>query len=169
MPEDIDIYNTMWVFSTFLLAFLTTNAVAFNPCPESWYLHGRSCYAFVTDLKTDWIEAGAFCERFASHLAEIETQDEDNFLRHHISSNHDTYWVGATDAFEEGHWVWVTRQRPFTYVGWSPGEPVNGVSAACMTLAGNLNHHWNDDYCDRKFSFICEMEIELAMHGDLVG
>ncbi|XP_056015831.1 perlucin-like [Ostrea edulis] len=162
----MDIVTSLFVLS----ATATVHGASFNPCPDSWYLHGRSCYGFVKDIKTDWIEAGAFCERFSSFLVEVDTKDENDFLRNHIGTNHDTYWLGATDAFSDGNWIWVGNQRPLTFLGWSPGEPANGAGAACLTLAGNLNHHWNDDYCDRKYGFICEKEIELAMGGGgLVG
>jgi hypothetical protein len=68
------------------------------------------------------------------------------------------FWVGGTDAIAEGKWVWMSTLDPLDYTGWFPGEPSNGVGAACMALAQHEQYHWNDEFCNRTYDFICEKE-----------
>uniref|UniRef100_K1QAX1 Low affinity immunoglobulin epsilon Fc receptor n=1 Tax=Magallana gigas TaxID=29159 RepID=K1QAX1_MAGGI len=59
------------------------------------------------------------------------------------------FWIGGTDAMKEGNWVWMSTQDPLDYNGWNPGEPNNGVGAACMAMANHEHYHWNDDFCTK--------------------
>ncbi|XP_061169443.1 perlucin-like [Saccostrea echinata] len=151
----------MILFFLIVVCNLSLETFAQNPCPDQWYWHGDSCYAFIRDIKANMMQAGAFCRNVDSTLAEINSADEDRFLRTHLIQNHisEHFWIGGTDAFAEGQWVWISNQKPLTYKGWAPGEPNNGVGGACLTLAYHEGYHWNDDHCRNEYDFICEKEI----------
>ncbi|XP_062618048.1 perlucin-like [Saccostrea cucullata] len=151
----------MILFSTIIVSCLLLETSSQTPCPDQWYWHGGSCYAFITNLKANWMDAVAFCQNAHSKLTEIESSSEDQFLRTHLTQSHlsEHFWVGGTDAFAEGEWVWLSNPKQMTYKGWAPGEPNNGVGGACMTLAYHEGFHWNDDHCKNEYDFICEKEV----------
>eukprot|EP00105_Crassostrea_gigas_P010135 XP_011425311.1 PREDICTED: perlucin [Crassostrea gigas] len=150
-----------------VVVFLCVNAEAQTHCAGNWVSHGNSCYAFITTIKSSWIDAGAFCRNANAKLVEIESADEDNFLRAHLLASHtsENFWIGGTDAMKEGNWVWMSTQDPLDYNGWNPGEPNNGVGAACMAMANHEHYHWNDDFCTKSYDFICEKEHESIILG----
>ncbi|XP_048765293.1 perlucin-like [Ostrea edulis] len=137
-------------------------------CPSDWFPHRQSCYAFITKVKAKWVDAVDFCRDSDAELVEIETADENSFLRTHLQRNHtnEHFWVGGTDAFTEGHWIWINTRQPFTFTDWAPLEPYQGVGNDCMTLAYHEGYHWNDDVCDHKYDFICEKEA--LFDGEIV-
>uniref|UniRef100_K1P4T6 Asialoglycoprotein receptor 1 n=1 Tax=Magallana gigas TaxID=29159 RepID=K1P4T6_MAGGI len=71
-----------------VVVFLCVNAEAQTHCAGNWVSHGNSCYAFITTIKSSWIDAGAFCRNANAKLVEIESADEDNFLRAHLLASH---------------------------------------------------------------------------------
>nr|XP_022294432.1 perlucin-like [Crassostrea virginica] len=154
-----------------LLGITLTQPAAGVSCPPNWSHHAQSCYLFVTGLKAEWIKAVSFCRELNAQIVAIETENENKFLRNYLSHNHthETFWIGGTDAFSEGHWVWVTTLEPFEYVDWAPQEPNQGAQCQCMTLAPREAFHWNDDICHNQYDFICEKEAELSMTGEIIG
>lgn len=45
-------------FGLFTAVFLCVNAEAQTHCAGNWVSHGNSCYAFITTIKSSWIDAG---------------------------------------------------------------------------------------------------------------
>jgi hypothetical protein len=71
------------------------------------------------------------------------------------------YWVGATDAAQEGTWRWVdgttfwSNGAALGYSNWisATGEPNNvGGIEHCMEVG---NGDWNDVECSRGLPFVC--------------
>jgi hypothetical protein len=72
------------------------------------------------------------------------------------------YWVGATDAEQEGIWRWVdgtifwisASSTAIGYHNWLAGEPNNvGGIENCMEVG---NGNWNDIPCNtRTLPFVC--------------
>lgn len=46
------------IFGLFTVVFLCVNAEAQTHCAGNWVSHGNSCYAFITTIKSSWIDAG---------------------------------------------------------------------------------------------------------------
>nr|XP_034333504.1 perlucin-like isoform X1 [Crassostrea gigas] len=145
-------------------------------CPNHWKRHGNSCYAFIQDVPEDFIEAGSFCERRNSKLVEIESADENTFLRTQITGTHpqEGYWIGLSDIVFEGDWLWTSSQTSPSYTDWSPTSPNNaGHHQDCAMFYAPENFHWNDHYCTVKAAFICEMEtldernVRVFIYGNL--
>ncbi|XP_022294740.2 perlucin-like [Crassostrea virginica] len=141
-----------------LAGILCSSSVVQSLCPDNWVSHGGECYAFVTNIKSTWINAGAYCRNAEAKLVEVDSVDEGNFLRSHLISSHrsEHFWIGGTDTIQEGKWVWISSQDSLDYTDWAPGEPNNGIGAGCMTMAYHEGYHWNDDFCTSQYDFICE-------------
>ncbi|KAG0701999.1 Tetranectin [Chionoecetes opilio] len=79
------------------------------------------------------------------------------------------YWIGATDAGHEGHWVWpngapVEMGTPFwgTYGCYNQQYPDGLAAENCAILDGNANLYFNDFNCDdTTYSIfgICEKHL----------
>jgi len=70
------------------------------------------------------------------------------------------FWIGLTDIFHDGTWVWNHFGRPLNFSNWAPGEPnnLNGLQhcAALDLYVGG----WTDVGCDsvraEQYGSICE-------------
>ncbi|XP_035999349.1 lactose-binding lectin l-2 isoform X2 [Fundulus heteroclitus] len=59
---------------------------------------------------------------------------------------------------EKGAWLW-SDGSPFTFSGWSPGEPNNsGGKENCMQINLRGRKFVNDADCDIRLSFVCSKE-----------
>ncbi|KAI4883140.1 hypothetical protein NFI96_020584, partial [Prochilodus magdalenae] len=76
-------------------------------CAEGWkYFSGR-CYYFSTDKKT-WTESRDACVAAGGDLVIIRSTEEQEFLKSSYGgSGEQRYWVGLTDAVNEGEWRWL--------------------------------------------------------------
>ncbi|XP_034331490.2 perlucin [Magallana gigas] len=153
---------TGFVVCVLFSGLIHVQAQASNACPPYWIHHGLSCYSFITGLLSDWMEAVTFCRDVDAQIVEIQTNEENNFLKNYLLHNHKNadFWVGATDAFEEGHWLWISSQQPVKFTDWAPNEPYQGVGFECMTLTARQGFRWNDENCNHKWGFICKKEAE---------
>ncbi|XP_061183004.1 perlucin-like protein [Saccostrea echinata] len=146
------------------LIFLGAVSQPASECPHGWTKWGTSCYLFVTHVHNDWTESEYFCHMLHSKLVEIETMEEDNFVQlqaiKHVHENPGTFgfWIGGTDAVVEGEWMWVTTGQNFTYSNWAPGFPDDyRKNEDCAHLYKAQHFEWNDEDCDHRMCFICEL------------
>ena len=78
----------------------------------------------------------------------------------------DDYWIGGTDEFMEGHWLWIPTMQKLSFTDWSPGNPSDSDSNEdCMEII--VGHSapttkWNDDNCSKKANFICEVPYVIS-------
>ncbi|PVD27907.1 hypothetical protein C0Q70_10482 [Pomacea canaliculata] len=127
-------------------------------CPPSWTAWRSSCYVFISQ-RLQWLEAASLCMVFGGHLAEINSRDENIFVRNMISSHNVFFsWLGINDIARDGQWVLSSSGQPLTYWNWVAGEPNNahGVTEACGGMY--RDGRWNDDECvrSRTFTSVCE-------------
>jgi hypothetical protein len=104
---------------------------------------GFERYALVRGNFT-WSEAKADAESRGGHLGTITSSAEYDFLTNLLGpnpGNGEAWWLGATDAVEEGNWKWVTGE-PWSYQAWFPGEPNNGSLSTGNEDVGQIT--WND-------------------------
>ncbi|BFZ25376.1 hypothetical protein BsWGS_28415 [Bradybaena similaris] len=95
-------------------------------CQEGWHFFNGSCYSF-SGLQVMWAEALAICKAFNAKLAEIETSEENEFLKNLArEKSADSTFLGGTDIFEDGFWVWTSSGKHiYPFVDWAPNEPSN--------------------------------------------
>ncbi|CAG2211276.1 unnamed protein product [Mytilus edulis] len=97
----------------------------------------------VEDIFFKWQQAKLACERKGAHLAEIESEAENNFVKqlaqkvpnHSIwlggndklkkklgsgqdLGNHSFSQIGGNDIAHEGTWVWAGSGKPLTFTDW---------------------------------------------------
>ncbi|XP_062618052.1 secretory phospholipase A2 receptor-like [Saccostrea cucullata] len=153
-------YFFVFVLSLSCIAYVTHGEA---PCPAAWIHFQTSCYVFATGYPEDWTEAGSFCNRMGAKLAEIETREENNFLRMHAIDNYQQagvhFWIGGTDVLVDGQWIWITSQKRISYADWYPGEP-NGAlheSFVVTALGGTCNKPWVN-HGDSCYLFVTHLQ-----------
>jgi hypothetical protein len=93
--------------------------------PPVYTNNGRR-YALIHDGVT-WSQAKAGCEKRGGRLLVLRSKEEWEFIVSKVmpAPTHQAfYWVGATDAEQEGDWRWSGGGKP-GYFKWLPGEPNN--------------------------------------------
>ena len=79
-------------------------------------------------------------------------------------------WIGLTDEFQEGTFVWVTGE-PLAYQNWAPGEPNDawpgvgedyGILSPPVEIDINVPGSWNDlpNNPARVKSWIVEWDLQ---------
>ncbi|BFZ25383.1 hypothetical protein BsWGS_28422 [Bradybaena similaris] len=135
-------------------------------CREGWQYHEGSCYSLGTTSAT-WGVAQAICNVYKAKLAEIETSEENDFLKNLAKTKEtDHTHVGGTDMFNEGTWEWASSgMHIYPFSDWSSGEP-NGGTGGCLALSRELTYQWADVNCNDVDTFICEAK---SSEGPIVG
>ena len=93
-----------------------------------WAGNGHE-YGVITSEGITWTAAQGATLGLGSgwHLATITSEQEDAFVASLLPTNpsqRSHYWLGATDAANEGSFEWVTGES-FSYTNWWGGEPNN--------------------------------------------
>ncbi|MBQ3427631.1 MAG: Ig-like domain-containing protein [Clostridia bacterium] len=106
-----------------------------------------------------WSIAKEYCEMLGGHLATVSNADENKAISNNLIKNK-SYYLGATDAKNEGVWEWVTNES-FEYAYWNEGEPNNEYNNENVLEIGYLGK-WYDIsdhlYVNDIRGFICEFE-----------
>jgi hypothetical protein len=133
------------------------------------------CYAVVRTLLS-WTEARSACiARGAGwDLAAVRSPATTTFLADNGAGE---AWIGASDAEDEGTWVWVNEQVPFwsgsgvagrslngEYENWNSNEPNGGGNSNCARLVVPLATNsvipagttWADLECFELLGSVCE-------------
>jgi hypothetical protein len=135
-------------------ATATPNKGVQNPGNGHWYL---------VFPQMNWESAVNDCARKGGHLVTLDDKAENMFIYHLAPQA----ILGATDRYNEGHWVWATGEK-MSYTNWCTGEPNNcGASeiyGKCMpenylafhTDARCRPGQWNDVGDGGRY--VCEFE-----------
>ncbi|KAJ8304582.1 hypothetical protein KUTeg_018165 [Tegillarca granosa] len=102
-------------------------------------------------------QAQAICMTMNAHLLEIETEEENNFIKGRHKNAHN-YWTGGNDIEVESVWRWITSKNPITFFDWSVGQPSNLRHRQDCLIIHHSNHQWHDFDCRAENFFICEKE-----------
>ncbi|KAL4237890.1 Collectin-12 [Mactra antiquata] len=142
-----------------LLVLVGVFSVGFG-CPNGWLTHSNKCYHFSRETET-WLGATRMCEFMKGTLVEIETKDENDYLKQQARTiGHSFYWTALSDVEEEGTWNWMISKVSVTgdrFTDWMPGQPNNYQRAQeCMALDGTHSYMWNDADCKTNYYYICE-------------
>jgi len=108
-----------------------------------------------------------------ARVLRIESAEEDAFLHSWLESGKH-FWLGASDAHEEGVWTWGDESTPFwtkdggkfvdTFSAWAEGEPNNsnpaGAENCAVFAAGGSG--WVDRPCSEQHQLVVETPIETT-------
>lgn len=140
--------------------------------------HAEHIYYFCSAMKT-WSEAHNSCTQAGLYLVRIDDAAENNFIYSNITQDH---WIGASDSWTEGVWVWTVDGQPFwisnpgypntggaqhpgaqgLFVNWAPQEPDDGNNSDCGRITASDNGGWRDKECFNLFSYVCEGNSDSA-------
>jgi hypothetical protein len=131
-----------------------------------------SAWMFVLDRVT-WVQARDRCESQGPqwHLATPSRFSEQDGLETHADPYDTEFWIGLSDRYYEGYWVWVDGSEP-DFQHWSAGEPNNGgeyyEGEDCVLL--RRSGDWDDRQCWMDEAFACERScVERDWHYDSDG
>ncbi|XP_048239301.1 perlucin-like [Haliotis rufescens] len=148
----------MFATLLFVLMFALTAGEA-GRCQLGFINLGQGCYLFSNNLAT-FAEANSYCLFFGSHLADITSKKEDDFIRSYLlmHGQGSQFYIGATDLRSKGIWTWEHPLRKVvSYTNWYPGEPNNHKGKEhCVTSYHGYSFKWNDIPCNSEVRFICE-------------
>merc|ERR1719385_9325 len=107
-----------------------TAAAAMASCSPPWKSLDTGCYLFQ-EWNSTWYNARGECQQSGGYLVEIDSRDEYQAILDEIrrrgwdGHSHYGFWIGLTDIFHDGTWVWDNLGKPLDYSNWASGEPNN--------------------------------------------
>jgi len=139
----------------------STNADAGDATAEAICAGGQSgpsgtCYTVIA-TSLAWQAARASCEAKGPgwDLATLRSSADTDFI---IPLLDEELWIAASDAEEEGIWLWVTSADQFwpdgaAYTNWNDGEPNDVDGADCLRLL--TTGKWADLPCEQALGALC--------------
>jgi hypothetical protein len=131
-------------------------------CVERWL--GTHRYLACTTPRP-WDLAREHCLALGADMVVLDDADEQAEVWAFAASVWDTsWWLGLTDAAEEGTFVWIDGSAP-AFTSWSWGEPNDwgGVEDCAQIFAGPA---WNDLDCAAPQPVLCEEACEPGTDAD---
>ncbi|GAB1602893.1 uncharacterized protein LOC115211635 [Argonauta hians] len=127
-----------------------------------------SCYVFINKEKF-WPDARKYCWELGGELVYIHDMETMNFLKRVLNSrelnwNRNGVWIGASDLFREGEWVWTTGDK-VTWTYWAPGEPDGTLRSFqdCVVIRRTKDWRWFNYHCELMlyhYNFICQFPLK---------
>ncbi|XP_053377567.1 secretory phospholipase A2 receptor-like [Mercenaria mercenaria] len=130
-------------------------------CPDGWLSYNASCYLFAMDKERNFLEAQNYCEQFDSYLLQLESVEENSFIRNHLRGlKEQLHWLGLTDKNVENEWRWNTLNTTLTFSDWAPNEPNSlGMEEDCVAFDNGFDYKWVDISCTNvKLEPICKLK-----------
>merc|ERR1719193_2648614 len=137
----------------------STAAAAMSSCSPPWISLSPGCYLFQ-DWNSTWYESRRECKQSGGFLVEIDSEEEQNALMNEITARgwdgetHFGFWIGLTDIFHDGSWVWDNFGRPLNFSYWANGEPNNwnGVQHCAAINLRWADGRWDDVGCEASMN-----------------
>merc|ERR1719289_452867 len=137
-------------------------ATAVAECRSPWTsldIPGQpsGCYLFH-GFKSSWYNSKRECKQSGGHLVEIGSREEQEALIGELERQglmgYDApvygFWIGLTDIFHDGTWVWDHQGQPLNFSAWASGEP-NNERGLQHCVAMNIRRErgkWDDVGCE---------------------
>ncbi len=136
----------------------------YEPIIEGGTEYNRNTYQ-IYNFTPDYETARRYCESIGGHLATVTSQEENDAIAAcAIYDKH--YYLGASDAEEEGVWKWLTEEE-FSYTnwlteadGWGLDEPSNLGGQNYLSLRCCKWDDIGNPIPTDTIGFICEFENE---------
>ena len=104
-----------------------------------------------------WQEAKNAANLAGGHLAVIDGQAKNDFIKNAIGAN--IAWLGYTDQYSEGYWDWVSSTGS-SYENWANGEPNNqspNGGEGDFAVIKKTNGKWYDRDGNEQYEFVMEV------------
>ncbi|KAH9525157.1 hypothetical protein Btru_000503 [Bulinus truncatus] len=122
--------------------------------------NSNSTYLMSKGEFNDVVSAENLCHAYNGYLAEINGEDEYNFIKNDLLRNLTgvfyTY-VGVTNV--NGQWLYRQSGRPVDYLNWAANEPKSGPENSCMFLESSLDWQMSAYKCasNNPIHALCEI------------
>ncbi len=134
----------------------------YEPIIEGGTEYNRNTYQ-IYNFTPDYETARRYCESIGGHLATVTSQEENDAIAAcAIYDKH--YYLGASDAEEEGVWKWLTEEE-FSYTNWLTkadggafDEPSNLGNQNFLSLRCSKWDDIGNPIPTDTIGFICEFE-----------
>ncbi|XP_026144327.1 C-type lectin domain family 4 member F-like [Carassius auratus] len=126
---------------------------------DSW-VHPTISLYFMSSTKKSWAESRRDCTERGADLIIINNREEQDFVTNITDKGE--FWIGVTDAEEEGRWKWVDGTNMTSGFWASSGhirEPNGGGQENCAVTYLKKNPEligWLDVDCNGAYQWICE-------------
>ena len=130
-------------------------------CPDGYSSFQDSCYKIYSTGKTN-SEARSACTQEGSHLVDIKTQAEQDYLAGILDDvNSGEVWIGLTGSGEGAPLYW-TDGTPLDFDAWIPlgGGRNDGDGGTCIRMNHWFNYRWGDKSCSTDYGYVCEFECK---------
>ena len=124
-------------------------------CDIGWSGLGGFCYQF-NGTKLAYSAANTMCRSSGGFLADIQSQEENEFVLKLITDVLNSIYIGYRDVVQEGSFVWDRTGAVGNYTNWNTGEPNNAGAEDCTVIRGVSLGNWNDVSCRREYPFLCK-------------
>lgn len=129
---------------------------AFCPCQSRE--HAGAEYLFCVGTAT-WEEARDSCRSLGDfELVRIDDEGEQAFVWSVVAELGGDFWIGLSDAGEEGEWEW-SDGSPLGFAAWAPTSPDDGGGddEDCVEMLHAEEGRWNDRDCATDYlDYVCE-------------
>ncbi|XP_076079160.1 galactose-specific lectin nattectin-like [Mytilus galloprovincialis] len=119
-----------------------------------WVKYGNKDFMLVHQQMT-WMEAQSVCYSLGGSLATVSNYYEMIFLKSMTHVYPNKVWLGGTDMFSEGRWVWIENLESISYNNWYTNQP-NGGRENCLVWLPYRGYFWHDSSCKKNFKFVCQ-------------
>jgi len=148
------------ILSRYMAAVLLSLAVG-NVLAEriQWEVEdgGNGHYYESFEVAVTWSEANLLAEALGGHLATITSDLENQWVFDNVGKIN--YWLGGTDALDEGEWTWVTGEE-WVYDRWLSNQPDNADGKENFLHYWAAPYQWNDHLGTHQGKgFIIEYEL----------
>nr|XP_039262677.1 uncharacterized protein LOC120338792 isoform X1 [Styela clava]XP_039262678.1 uncharacterized protein LOC120338792 isoform X1 [Styela clava] len=110
-----------------------------------------------------WCSAVQACIGRYQHLGIINSETL-NIASSKIIQSGKRAWLGASDMYTEGHWIWFDSSQVYSgYYMWAGGEPNNDNNEDCMEAGGKGTYYWNDEGCGDSHGYICQISTSRQL------
>ena len=112
-------------------------------------------YAICTqETKANW-DAEDKCSLYGYHLATLNNQGEQDFLRANSGTNE--LWLGFKEVTNEHNYFWPWGTSAYTF--WCGGQPNDSNVDDCARMTTSATGCWDDAYCGNGYRYICEAPV----------
>ena len=125
-------------------------------CPDCVPFGQADHRYWVCPNRRPYAEAMAHCAAEEAELVHLQTAAENDWVRRRAAEvRAQDYWVGLTDAEEEGVFVWPDGSGVGDFAPWLDGEPNGGDRENCVGLRPQ-DGGWYDRRCGDAVAVLCE-------------
>ena len=128
---------------------------------SGYHFFEGTCYFFNT-MKKSWEDAKKDCKTKFNGMGKLFEPKTlaINKKVHKMAVaviRNGLFWIGVNDMNQENKFISESSGQEVAFTWWSPGQPDNSNDEDCVEIWFHDNYRWNDNKCDGKNPFVCQM------------